>query len=61
VVRNGSADRPATSWVHGIDHRTFRLPTDLEEAIEAEYSNGILEVRLPVAGVHLQGREIEVQ
>jgi len=54
--------RPATSWVHGIDHRTFRFPTDLEEvAIEAEYSNGVFEVRLPVAGVQRQGRGTEVQ
>jgi len=53
--------RPATSWVQGIDHRTFRFPTDLEEAIEVEYSNGVLEVRLPAAGVQLQGREIGVQ
>lgn len=43
-------------------HRTFRFPTDVDEgAIEAGYSNGVLEVRLPVAGVQLQGREIEVE
>lgn len=43
-------------------HRTFRFPKDVEdEEITAEYANGVLEVSLPVAGVQMQGREIDVQ
>ena len=44
-------------------HQRFRFPKDVdEEAITAEYTNGILEVRLPVmtdAGV--TGTEIEIE
>ncbi|MFA9516345.1 Hsp20/alpha crystallin family protein [Halopenitus sp. H-Gu1] len=44
-------------------HRRFRFPKDVDdEAITAEYNNGILEVRLPVqAGAVVTGTEIEVQ
>lgn len=44
-------------------HRRFRFPKTVEDTdIEAQYTNGILEVRLPV--VHdaiVEGREIEIQ
>ncbi|MFB6220277.1 MAG: Hsp20/alpha crystallin family protein [Halolamina sp.] len=44
-------------------HRRFRFPKDVEEdAIDAEYTNGILEIRLPVqAGATVSGTEIEVK
>ena len=44
-------------------HRRFRFPKDVDdEAITAEYNNGILEVRLPVeTGAAVSGTEIEVQ
>ena len=43
--------------------RRFRFPKDVEDdAITAEYTNGILEVRLPVlTGATVSGTEIEVQ
>lgn len=44
-------------------HRRFRFPKRVVEAeIEAEYTNGILEIRLPVeTGATARGTEIEVQ
>jgi HSP20 family protein len=44
-------------------HRRFRFPKTVEDdGIEAEYNNGILEVRLPVAtGAAARGKQIEVQ
>jgi HSP20 family protein len=44
-------------------HRTFRLPKDVDEdAIEAAYENGVLEVTLPIrAGEVEKGVSIEVQ
>ena len=43
-------------------HRRFRFPKDVDEdAIAAEYTNGILEVRLPVATGTTRGKTIEVQ
>ncbi len=37
-------------------HRRFRFPKDIDEdAIEASYTNGILEVRLPIAGTTVSG------
>ncbi len=44
-------------------HRRFRFPKAvLDEEIAAEYTNGILEVRLPVeTGSAVTGREIEIQ
>lgn len=43
-------------------HRSFRFPKDIDEdGIAAEYANGVLEVRLPVADVMLHGQEIDVQ
>lgn len=44
-------------------HRRFRFPKDVDdEAITAEYNNGILEVRLPVeTGAAVSGTEIEVE
>lgn len=43
-------------------HRRFRFPKTIHEnEIEAEYTNGILEVRLPVIrGAVVEGREIEI-
>jgi HSP20 family protein len=44
-------------------HRRFRFPKDVDdEAITAEYTNGILEVRLPILeGVGVSGTEIEIE
>jgi len=44
-------------------HRRFRFPKNIDEdGIEAQYTNGILEVRLPVlTGAEVTGTEIEVQ
>jgi HSP20 family protein len=44
-------------------HRRFRFPKRVDdEAIAAEYNNGILEVRLPVeTGATARGVEIEVK
>ena len=44
-------------------HRRFRFPKTVDDdAIEAQYTNGILEVRLPVIrGAAVEGREIEIQ
>lgn len=43
--------------------RRFRFPKEVEEdAIAAEYRNGVLEVRLPISDrPHLQGREIPIE
>lgn len=44
-------------------NRRFRFPKDVDdEAISAQYRNGILEVRLPVVtDATAHGKEIEVQ
>ncbi len=44
-------------------HRRFRFPKDIDdEAITAKYTNGILEVRLPVVtGSVVSGTEIEIE
>jgi HSP20 family protein len=44
-------------------HRRFRFPKNVEDdEIEAQYNNGILEVRLPVmTGATTRGKQIEVQ
>lgn len=44
-------------------HRRFRFPKDVDdESISAEYTNGILEVRLPIAtGATVSGTEIEIE
>ncbi|WP_049925224.1 Hsp20/alpha crystallin family protein [Halopiger goleimassiliensis] len=43
-------------------HRRFRFPKTIDdEAITAEYTNGVLEVRLPTAGTDVQGREIPLE
>jgi HSP20 family protein len=44
-------------------HRRFRFPKDVaEDEISAKYTNGILEVRLPVmTGATLSGTNIEIQ
>ncbi|MFB6254584.1 MAG: Hsp20/alpha crystallin family protein [Halobacteriaceae archaeon] len=43
-------------------HRRFRFPKEVhEDEISAEYNNGILEIRLPVAGTTVTGKEIEIQ
>ena len=43
-------------------HRTFRMPKEIEpEEIEAQYRNGVLEVRLPIIeGATARGTSIEV-
>lgn len=44
-------------------HRRFRFPKTVDdEHLNAEYTNGILEVRLPVAtGAEATGKEIEIE
>jgi HSP20 family protein len=44
-------------------HRRFRFPKNVDdETISAQYTNGILEVRLPVtAEATTRGKEIEIQ
>ncbi|MXR52781.1 Hsp20 family protein [Halovenus sp. WSH3] len=43
-------------------HRRFRFPKSVaDEEITAEYTNGILEVRLPVEEAVVSGREIEIE
>lgn len=43
-------------------HRRFRVPKRVdEEAIRAEYTNGVLEVGLPIQESQVTGREIPVQ
>ena len=44
-------------------HRRFRFPKTVDDdGIEAQYTNGILEVRLPVqSGSQVSGKEIEIQ
>ncbi len=44
-------------------HRRFRFPKDVDdESIAAEYTNGILEIRLPITtGAPVSGTEIEVE
>lgn len=44
-------------------HRTFRMPKEIEpEEIEAQYRNGVLEVRLPILkGTTVRGEQIEVK
>ena len=44
------------------DHRTFRFLKGVEEdGTEAEYTNGVLELRLPIANAVMQGQEIQVR
>ncbi len=44
-------------------HRRFRFPKAVDdEAIEASYTNGVLEVTLPIeAGTGARGRQIDVE
>ena len=43
-------------------HRRFRFPKTIDEdAIAAEYTNGVLEVELPVAGTSARGKEIPLE
>lgn len=44
-------------------HRRFRVPKTVEDdEIEAQYNNGILEVRLPVmTGATTRGKQIEIK
>lgn len=44
-------------------HRTFRLPKEIDpEEITARYTNGVLEVRLPIlAGAAQRGQTIEIE
>lgn len=41
--------------------RTFRMPKEIEpDEINAHYTNGVLEVRLPILDARVRGQEIEV-
>lgn len=41
--------------------RTFRMPKEIEpDEINAQYRNGVLEIRLPIVGPQLRGTEIPV-
>ncbi|MFB6196747.1 MAG: Hsp20/alpha crystallin family protein [Halobacteriaceae archaeon] len=63
-VLNIAAEHEDDSRAHRKTyHRRFRFPKDVEdEEITAEYTNGILEVRLPViTGATPEGKEIEVR
>nr|WP_247731451.1 Hsp20/alpha crystallin family protein [Halovivax limisalsi] len=43
-------------------HRRYRFPKVVDEdEIDARYTNGVLEVRLPTAGSTVQGTPIEVK
>lgn len=43
-------------------HRRFRFPKRVDDdAITAEYTNGILEIRLPLRSPHERGEQIEIQ
>jgi len=43
-------------------HQRFRFPKAVaDEEIFAEYTNGVLEVRLPVEDVGVSGEEIEIE
>jgi HSP20 family protein len=44
-------------------HRRFRFPKEVDyESITAEYTNGVLEVTLPISeGVEVRGHEIPVE
>jgi len=42
-------------------HQRFRFPKTVDdEDIAAEYTNGVLEVRLPIEDAGVSGREIEI-
>ena len=42
--------------------RSFRVPKEIEpDEIEAQYRNGVLEVRLPILSPRVRGTEIEVK
>jgi HSP20 family protein len=63
-VLNVAAEREdETRGTRRTYHRRFRFPKEVDdEAIAAEYTNGILEVTLPVtAGATARGTPIEVQ
>ncbi|GAB3665126.1 Hsp20/alpha crystallin family protein [Halopiger thermotolerans] len=43
-------------------HRRFRFPKTVDdESISAEYTNGVLEVRLPTADATTRGKEIPLE
>ena len=43
-------------------HRRFRFPRDVDDdAITAEYTNGVLEVRLPALGTTTRGKSIPIE
>ncbi|WP_265111187.1 Hsp20/alpha crystallin family protein [Halosolutus halophilus] len=43
-------------------HRRFRFPKDIvDEEISAAYTNGVLEISLPIAGATTRGKEIPVE
>ncbi|MFB6112170.1 MAG: Hsp20/alpha crystallin family protein [Halobacteriaceae archaeon] len=44
-------------------HRTFRFPSEIDDdSIAAEYTNGVLEIRLPLAeGVSPKGKTIPIE
>ena len=63
VVNIAAEHEDTTQGQRKTYHRRFRFPKTVEdEEIEAQYNNGILEVRLPVmAGATTRGKQIEVQ
>ena len=63
-VRNIAAEHEdETRGERKTNHRRFRFPKTVDDdAIGASYTNGILEVRLPVmAGATTRGKEIEIE
>ncbi|WP_435180236.1 Hsp20/alpha crystallin family protein [Halorussus sp. AFM4] len=43
-------------------HRRFRFPREVDEdGIEASYTNGVLEVRLPARGATTRGKTIPIE
>jgi HSP20 family protein len=59
---NVAAERDDEKRGERTYHRRFRFPKDVDDdAIEAQYENGILEVRLPVqSSPTIDGKRIEV-
>jgi len=59
---NVAAEREDEKRGERTYHRRFRVPKDVDDdAIEAQYENGILEVRLPIQSTPtIDGKRIEV-
>ncbi|MFB6255765.1 MAG: Hsp20/alpha crystallin family protein [Haloplanus sp.] len=63
VLNIAAEHEDETRGQHKAYHRRFRFPKNVEDDdIEAQYNNGILEIRLPVlTGATTRGKQIEVQ